>query len=251
MAASLIKIVKGSRAEFISANPRLASGELGLEVDTGQCKMGDGIKTYNSLAYIGDNLSVTDLTDTVNSIVEPNFLQTPGLPAGGRFLRVPPGTVSTSTMGTSTLRLAPFYVPVIGIIDRLGAEVTTGVVGSTFRMGIYADNGFFNPDFTQLLGGNATIDGNSVAVQQITVNIPVSPGWYWIAGVSQGGDPTMRAVSTPFGLGTSFYDYGSTLPGAGNLYCYTRFSVTGSLPTSGTYDGLGGSFAAMFIRLTT
>ena len=57
-----MKIVKGSRAEFALANPRLASGELGLEVDTGQCKIGDGVKRWNNLEYIGGSMTGSDVT---------------------------------------------------------------------------------------------------------------------------------------------------------------------------------------------
>ena len=44
-----------------SANPVLAPGEPGVEIDTGQAKIGDGVKPWNELDYIG-NLNRAILT---------------------------------------------------------------------------------------------------------------------------------------------------------------------------------------------
>jgi len=40
-------------AAWTSANPTLAEGELGLETDTGQFKVGDGSTDWNTLTYGG------------------------------------------------------------------------------------------------------------------------------------------------------------------------------------------------------
>lgn len=50
----LIVIRKGTAAEWTTANPILALGELGLETDTHKLKGGDGVTTWSSLAYITD-----------------------------------------------------------------------------------------------------------------------------------------------------------------------------------------------------
>lgn len=50
----LITVRKGTAAEWTSANPILALGELGLETDTHKLKGGDGTTTWSSLAYITD-----------------------------------------------------------------------------------------------------------------------------------------------------------------------------------------------------
>ncbi len=38
-------------AQWTSANPTLAKGEIGLENDTGKFKLGDGTKNWTSLSY--------------------------------------------------------------------------------------------------------------------------------------------------------------------------------------------------------
>lgn len=48
-----IQFRRDTAANWTSNNPTLASGELGLETDTGQIKVGDGTTAWASLAYGG------------------------------------------------------------------------------------------------------------------------------------------------------------------------------------------------------
>ncbi len=50
--SSKIQIRRGLRADWISANPILAQGELSLEIDTFMLKIGNGVTAYNSLPYV-------------------------------------------------------------------------------------------------------------------------------------------------------------------------------------------------------
>lgn len=43
---------RGTAAEWASVNPVLASGEPGVETDTGQQKLGDGVSTWAALPYV-------------------------------------------------------------------------------------------------------------------------------------------------------------------------------------------------------
>lgn len=49
----LIQVRKGTAAEWSTANPVLAAGELGLETDTGKIKGGNGTSAWTSLPYSG------------------------------------------------------------------------------------------------------------------------------------------------------------------------------------------------------
>lgn len=46
-----IKLRRGTAAEWTSANPILAAGEMGIETDTRKFKFGDGTTPWNTLAY--------------------------------------------------------------------------------------------------------------------------------------------------------------------------------------------------------
>lgn len=56
-----IQLRRGTAAEWTSANPVLASGEPGFEMDTGLFKLGDGITPWNSLRYTIDNTVVAPI----------------------------------------------------------------------------------------------------------------------------------------------------------------------------------------------
>jgi hypothetical protein len=46
-----VQFRRGSAAQWTSANPILAEGELGLELDTGKFKLGNGTSTWTQLSY--------------------------------------------------------------------------------------------------------------------------------------------------------------------------------------------------------
>lgn len=47
-------------AEWVITNPVLKLGEVGVETDTGQAKVGDGSTPWNGLPYIGNASGVED-----------------------------------------------------------------------------------------------------------------------------------------------------------------------------------------------
>ena len=49
--AKRIQLRRGTASEWSTANPILAEGEMGLETDTLQFKIGDGLTAWNSLSY--------------------------------------------------------------------------------------------------------------------------------------------------------------------------------------------------------
>lgn len=51
--ATRMQFRRGTAAEWTTANPVLAQGELGIELDTSLFKVGDGVTAWGSLAYGG------------------------------------------------------------------------------------------------------------------------------------------------------------------------------------------------------
>jgi hypothetical protein len=51
---TIVKLKRGLALSWASLNPILQAGEAGFEIDTGQVKIGDGVKPYNSLPYTGN-----------------------------------------------------------------------------------------------------------------------------------------------------------------------------------------------------
>jgi predicted nucleic acid-binding protein len=69
--ADIIQIRRDTAANWTSANPTLAQGELGLETDTSKIKAGDGSTAWTSLGYLintgGYLVSSNNLSDIASS----------------------------------------------------------------------------------------------------------------------------------------------------------------------------------------
>lgn len=50
---------RGTAAQWTSANPTLAAGEIGFETDTRKFKMGNGSAAWTSLDYVGTPADAT------------------------------------------------------------------------------------------------------------------------------------------------------------------------------------------------
>jgi hypothetical protein len=48
-----LRLRSDSKQNWTQANPILQPGEPGFEIDTGNLKIGDGLKSWNDLSYIG------------------------------------------------------------------------------------------------------------------------------------------------------------------------------------------------------
>jgi hypothetical protein len=62
--ADIIQIRRDTAANWTSANPTLAQGELGAETDTDKIKIGDGSTAWASLAYLIDTSGYVTETGT-------------------------------------------------------------------------------------------------------------------------------------------------------------------------------------------
>lgn len=67
---NLIQIRRGSRQEWVVANPILDSGELGFETDTGRIKIGDGANYWGSLDYIGTKENLIKVYNNSGSAIQ-------------------------------------------------------------------------------------------------------------------------------------------------------------------------------------
>ena len=81
---------RGTAAQWTTANPILAAGEIGFETDNNKFKIGDGVNHWDDLSYFSDAASISALVDgapalmdTLNEISEalgddPDFVNTIG-----------------------------------------------------------------------------------------------------------------------------------------------------------------------------
>jgi hypothetical protein len=103
----------------------------------------------------------------------------------------PPGNHPSLTVIADRLSFVPIEIASCQI-DRIAVVVTTGAAGSLVRLGIYNSNSAGYPG--NLFFDAGTVDSSTTGLKEITVNQTLQPGRYWLAGVGQGGTPTLTGV---------------------------------------------------------
>lgn len=120
--ANTIKLRRGNASQWTSANSLLAEGEIGIELDTGKFKIGNGSASWNSLAYAalepasasGEYLLLAVASATYATIESPTFTGVPLAP--------------TAASGTSTTQIATTQfvrTEITGLIDGAPALLDT------------------------------------------------------------------------------------------------------------------------------
>lgn len=70
-ANTVIKLRRGTQAQWSSADPVLAAGEVGIETDTVSFKFGDGTLAWSELPYAGGS-EFTGSVDWINVLNKPS-----------------------------------------------------------------------------------------------------------------------------------------------------------------------------------
>jgi hypothetical protein len=65
----VIRLKRGTAANWTSANPVLAAGEAGVETDTRKIKYGDGTTAWNALGYGKAEADIADASESVKGIM--------------------------------------------------------------------------------------------------------------------------------------------------------------------------------------
>jgi hypothetical protein len=160
---------------------------------------GTKIKAVNTL--INGNVSNllalnTSIKDSlVNAINEVNGVNLP-YRSGTRFhAAVTAIAPSAQAITAGQLRAHPILIRRAVTITELRAEVTVIGAASTFRLGIYRDNGSLYPG--SLVAGSdvSTIVSSVVGVKTVTFASPIvlSPGLYWVV-INTAVAFTIRAI---------------------------------------------------------
>ena len=86
--ANRLQLRRGGAQEWANSNPTLAQGELGIELDTGRFKIGDGVSAWNTLRY---ERPVESTSNTANTLVQRD--------ADGNFAA---GTITATIIGNAS-----------------------------------------------------------------------------------------------------------------------------------------------------
>jgi len=159
-------------------------------------------------------------------------------PPSGGMIR-PVANQGSATPAQSRLFFFPIEIASCTANLMWFGYVGTGVAGATVRGGIYDSDSSGFPGSLLLDAG--TIDASTTGYKSIAINITLSSGRFWLAGVSQGGAPTVQIQTNTqmFSLGfqRSFagfdVQYWSSLHGTNPQPLY-QDNVTGALPATAT-----------------
>ena len=196
--ADIIQIRRDTAANWTSANPVLAQGELGVETDTDKIKIGDGSTAWTSLEYLIDTGGYASYSDTTA-----NFTGT--LQNGGSNVVVDTDIGSTvqaydanTTTSTNTQTLT----------NKTVRDTVYALSGTAFD----ATNGSVQ---TKTLAANTTftdsLTSGDAIVLQLEAGASYTVTWPTMTWVTSGGNvaPTLTAKDT-----LVFWKVSSTLYGA-------------------------------------
>jgi hypothetical protein len=213
--ADIIQIRRDSAANWTSANPTLAQGELGLETDTSKIKAGDGSTAWTSLGYLINTGGYASYADTTA-----NFTGT--LQNGGSNVVVDTDIGSTVQAYDATIVVdADIGVTVQGYDANTTTSTNTQTLtNKTVRDTVYALSGTaFDATNgavqTKTLAANTTftdsLSSGDAIVLQLEAGASYTVTWPTMTWVTSGGNvaPTLTAKDT-----LVFWKVSSTLYGA-------------------------------------
>jgi hypothetical protein len=159
----------------------------------------DALAIANSLRD-GDFYYLTDLKllavgTSVNSYAIQEVLNPirSGLQICAAVNQLAPGT---QALTANVLRAFPWRLKSAVTLGAIRSEVSTLVAATTYRLGLYADNGAAYPGSLITNSDTGTFDAatGGVKTASFTAAIVLQPGWYWVA-VNSNGAPTLRSIA--------------------------------------------------------
>src|SRR5690349_6184009 len=112
----------------------------------------------------------------------------PGIRTGNYYL----GATILPSTATTTISANVFYcqpIALVGTINRIGIEITTGSAGAA-RLGLYTNS---NSRPSSLILDAGTVDVTNIALVEATIaDMPLRGEWLWMAVISN-ATPTLRS----------------------------------------------------------
>lgn len=170
---SKIQLRRDTASNWTSANPSLASGELGFETDTGKFKIGNAAGTaWTSLSYAAAT-SYNDLTNTPAAYSLPTASTTVlgGVKVDGSTITISSGVISS----TYTYTLPVASASTLGGV-KLGSGVSVDANGFLTVSTNYAGLGANTFTGTQALGGNLLTQPKLQAYRETLTTPAISSG---------------------------------------------------------------------------
>ena len=173
-----IQLRRGTAAQWTSANPTLASGEVGVETDTNKQKIGDGTTAWTSLAYFnvnGISFGTTGLTPSTSTAGNVTVAGTLNVANGGTGLTtIPAGNVvigngTSALYGVSPGTAGNVLTSIGGVWTSNAAVGGSGSPGGNPGQIQFNNSGAFGGDANLTFSGSTTTAANLI-VSNLTVS---------------------------------------------------------------------------------
>lgn len=129
----LIQLRRDAATRWTSVNPTLASGEMGVETDTGRAKFGNGTTAWSDLGYF--NIPESQVTEVSGQVIKVTLAGgTANALVGTTSLTVPSGDMKTvfafigADANTGAMTLALNGGAALSLLMPDGSEMTAGAV---------------------------------------------------------------------------------------------------------------------------
>jgi hypothetical protein len=175
-----LQLRRGLASEWTTANPILASGEIGVELDTTKIKIGNGTSSWNNLPYGLEQVSLQDATTAgnttdksisiTNSAISINSLTGALTVAGGVGVGGNLNVDGTVVVGNTFLPVGNGVVDIGSPTARFG---TVYIAGNTIDIGgteLTANVGNLFVDGKQVL----TVEPNTLSIQANSTTVITS-----------------------------------------------------------------------------
>ena len=125
-----VQLRRGTASQWSTTNPLLAEGELGLELDTGRFKVGNGVGLWNALVYASGIQGPTGPAGS-NGVAGPTGAAGADGAAGPTGLRGPTGTPGPAGDGGRGEQLVMDAQLELGLFFPRYSQTRTTTVTST------------------------------------------------------------------------------------------------------------------------
>lgn len=252
-----IRFRRGTAAEWTSANPILALGEVGIETDTSKIKAGDNVTDWASLPYVFDS-AYTDISDLQSDVtalqalpIATRSMSDVADISSGIIVRIlQHGTavgLTTAVLSQDTI-YAALYEPTAGELagteqlDTLQFLVTAD--GGNCHIGIWVlDGGMPNT----LIADSGELTSTVGLVAWTSIGFTPDPGKLYAVGVVVNTATTVRALSQngakAWGLDTAFGTSAYSHMQGSHSYAALADFPTPS-PSSGAVPAFGATYVS-------
>ena len=191
--ASIIQIRRDTAANWTGANPILAQGEMGFEIDSLKLKFGDGTTNWNSLAFYSTATDVNGTDILPSSVSVDRNLSVRG---DANFLNVQASFFFGDGSGLTNIVSTP---------DINGEDIHPSAVNIDRNLSVLGDSNFVDIGFSGIIFGDgsgltnvtSTADVNGADIHPSAVNIDRNLsviGDTNLANVSVSGNSFLQAM---------------------------------------------------------